>query len=114
MKIPALIILFFIYAFAGCPLLSSQVTIDAAELEQLKSVVRSQQNLLDPQQAEIQALQLALAEQKQMLVGIVQQRTQGGKRVPAVTEQNVDYHFAPPCGLRLRKTRQLPSTRSLL
>jgi hypothetical protein len=108
MKIPALIILFFIYAFAGCPLLSSQVTMDAAGLEQLKSVVRSQQNLLDQQQAEIQALQLALAEQKQMLVGIVRQRTQGGKRVPAVTEQNLDNRFAPATRTQTSENQAAP------
>ena len=54
---------FFIYVFVGCPLLLAQKLTDGGDLEQLKSVVRSQQNVLEQQQAQIQALQLALAEQ---------------------------------------------------
>jgi hypothetical protein len=46
MRNPSPIIL-FIYVFAGCPLLLAQTSIEAAELEQLKLVVRSQQNLLE-------------------------------------------------------------------
>jgi hypothetical protein len=108
MKIPALIILFLIYAFAGCPLSPCQATMDAAELEQLKSIVRSQQNLLDQQQAEIQALQLSLAEQKQILAGIVQPHTEGGKPVPAVTEQNVGYHFSPATRTQTSENQAAP------
>lgn len=108
MKIRALIVLFFICAFLGCALLPAQATMDAAELEQLKSVVRSQQNLLDQQQAEIQALQLALAEQKQMLAGILQPRTQRGTRVTAVTEQNVDYHVSPAMRTQTSENQATP------
>src|ERR1700733_1046589 len=88
------IIWFCIYVFVGCPLLLAQTPADGGELEQLKSAVISQQNLLEQQQAQIQALQLALAEQKQMLVGIVQERTQGAKLARAVTEPSADYHTA--------------------
>jgi hypothetical protein len=50
--------------------------------------------LLEQQQTEIQALQLALAEQKQILAGIVQEHTRGAKLVPGVTEPNANYHTA--------------------
>lgn len=94
MKALSLIIIIFIYVFAGGPLLLAQTSSDAGDLEQLKSVVRSQQQLLEQQQAQIQALQLALAEQKQILAGIVQQRTEGAKRLPAVTAPNADEHLS--------------------
>jgi len=90
----SLIIIFFIYVFAGGPLLPAQTSSDTGDLERLKSVVGSQQQLLEQQQAQIQALQLALAEQKQILAGIVQQRTEGAKQLPAVTEPNADVHLS--------------------
>ena len=90
----SLIIIFFIYVFAGGPLLPAQTSSDTGDLERLKSVVGSQQQLLEQQQAQIQALQLALAEQKQILAGIVQQRTEGAKQLPAVTEANADVHLS--------------------
>ena len=59
--------------FCGMPMVAgSDHDSEAADLEQLKSMVNSQQILLEQQQAQIQALQLALAEQKQILAGIVQ------------------------------------------
>ena len=108
MRTPSPIALFFMYVFAGCPLLLSQTSIDAGELERLKSVVRSQQNLLEQQQAQIQALQSALAEQKQMLVGIMQQRTEGAKRLPAVTEPNADYHITTPRQTQTSESQAAP------
>lgn len=101
-------IILFIYVFAGCPLLLAQTSIEAAELEQLKSIVRSQQNLLGQQQAQIQALQSALAEQKHILVGIVQQRTQGAKQVPAMTEPNADYHIATAMQTQASESQAAP------
>ena len=88
-------ILLFIYVFAGCPLLPAQTSMQAVELEQLKSMVRSQQTMLEQQQAQIQALQLALAEQKQILEGIVPPRTQEGKQVPAATRVTSTGPMAP-------------------
>ncbi len=99
---------FCIYVVMGCPLLPAQTSVGAAELEQLKSVVRSQQNLLDQQQAEIQALQSAIAEQKQMLAGIVQQRTQGAKLVPGVTEPNADHHIAAAMQMQTSDSQAAP------
>ena len=78
-------VLLFLYVFAICPCLRAQTPMPAAELEQLKSIVKSQQTLLQQQQAQIQALQLSLAEQKQILAGIVQPHTQDAKQVPATT-----------------------------
>ncbi len=85
---------FFIYAVVGCPLLLAQKPTDGGELEQLKSVVRSQQNVLDQQQAQIEALQLALAEQKQILEGLAQEHMQAAKLLPATTVVKPDYHVA--------------------
>src|ERR1700685_1721734 len=85
---------FFIYVFVGCPLLLAQKPTDVGDLEQLKSLVRSQQNLLEQQQAQIQALQLALAEQRQILEVLAQEHTPGAKLLPAATEAKPDYHAA--------------------
>jgi hypothetical protein len=108
MRTPTPIILFVIYVFSGCPLLPAQTSSDAGELEQLKPVVRSQQNLLEQQQAQIQALQSALAEQKQMLLGIVQWRTQGATPVQAVAEANADYHIAAPVQTQTSASQAAP------
>src|SRR6516225_7344204 len=48
-----------------------------SEVEQLKSLVSAQQKLLDHQQAEIEALQKAIAEQKEMLTNALK-GTAGG------------------------------------
>ena len=88
-------ILLFLYVFAVCPWLPAQTSMPAAELEQLKSMVKSQQTLLEQQQAQIQALQLSLAEQKQILAGIVQPHTQDAKQVPAMTTSTVTDPMEP-------------------
>jgi hypothetical protein len=48
-----------------------------SELEQLKSLVSAQQKLLERQQAEIDALQKAIAEQKEMLSSALRKDTSG-------------------------------------
>ena len=107
-------ILLFICFFAGCPLLPAQTSTQAAELEQLKSMVRSQQIVLEQQQAQIQALQLAMAEQKQMLTGLVQPGTKGTKQVPTATTWNANDPMAPATRTQAWKVRQLPSAKSRL
>ena len=101
-------ILLFIYVFAVCPWLPAQTTIQAADLEQLKSMVRSQQILLEEQQAQIQALQLALAEQKQILVGIVQPHIQESKQVPAATRWNANDPMAPATQTQASNSQATP------
>ncbi len=73
----------------------AQTSMEAVELEQLKSMVRSQQTMLEQQQAQIQALQLALAEQKQILEEIVSPRTQDGKQIPVATRVTSTGLMAP-------------------
>jgi len=58
-----------------------------SEIDELKSLVASHQKTLEQQQAQIQALQSALAEQKQMLLTRKQ-----ATLVPAVAGCGVDYH----------------------
>lgn len=108
MRTPSPILMFFIYVFAGCPLLPAQTSIDAGELEQLKSALRSQQSLLQQQQAQIQALQTALAEQKQMLAGIVQQRTQSAKQVSTMAEPNADNRIAAAVQMQTSESQAAP------
>jgi hypothetical protein len=66
--IPALSLLLL----AGCNSLVAQTT-DTAEFEQLKSQVAAQQKTLEHQQAQIELLLQALAEQKEMLARLVPQ-----------------------------------------
>lgn len=65
---------------------SSPATTD---IEQLKSLVGAQQKALEQQQAQIQKLQSALAEQQQMLIGVVQNGSGAAKFMPAV-DRTVD------------------------
>ncbi len=90
-------------------MLLAQTSSDAGDLEQLKSVVGAQQQLLEQQQAQIQALQLALAEQKQILAGIVQQRTEGAKQLPAVTETNADEHLSVEMRTQTPQSQAVPA-----
>ena len=101
-------ILLFICFFAGCPLLPAQTATQAAELEQLKSMVRSQQIVLEEQQAQIQALQLAMAEQKQMLTGLVQPGTKGTKQVPTATTWNANDPMAPATKTQASNSQATP------
>jgi hypothetical protein len=67
----------------GCLLATAQASSSTGEIEQLKSIVGQQQRALEQQQAQIVALQSALAEQKQILVNLVQGETSGAMLVPA-------------------------------
>jgi hypothetical protein len=63
---------------------SAQTPSNTAEFEQLKSIVGDQERTLEQQQAQILALQSALAEQKKMLVDLAQGRSGGATSVPAI------------------------------
>ena len=90
-------------------MLLAQTSSDAGDLEQLKSVVGDQQQLLEQQQAQIQALQLAPRQQKQILAGIVQQRTEGAKQLPAVTETNTDEHLSVEMRTQTPESQAVPA-----
>ena len=59
----------------ACLSAMAQNSSNSAEIENLKLIVDQQQKALEQQQAQIQALQSALTEQKKMLVSLVQGAT---------------------------------------
>ena len=73
----------------ACSSLWSQTASNPSEIDQLKSLVGAQQKALEQQQDEIQKLQSALAEQHQLLIGVVQNGSNGPKLMPAV-DRTVD------------------------
>jgi len=54
------------------------------DVEQLRLLVGAQQKALEQQQAQIQKLQSAMAEQQQMLIGVVQNSNSNPRLMPAV------------------------------
>jgi len=73
----------------------AQTTRDATEFDQLKSLVISQQKTLEHQQAQIEALQQALAEQKEMLANALQRDgTDSSNIVSAVYHPSVETSIA--------------------
>ena len=62
----------------------------AANIDQLKAQMNSQQKVLEQQQAHIEALESALAEQKRMLVNVVQSNANGAILVPSVGHSVTD------------------------
>ena len=71
---------------ASCLSAAAQTSTGTAELEKLKLVVGQQQRALEQQQAQILALQSALAEQKNMLVSVMG-RTGDRTMVPSVNRE---------------------------
>jgi hypothetical protein len=69
--------------FAGCLSAAAQTSSSTVELEKLTLVVGQQQRSLEQQQAQILALQSALAEQKEVLINVMG-RSSHGTLVPAV------------------------------
>lgn len=68
----------------GCTPLFAQTASNPSEIEQLKSLVSAQQKALEQQQSEIRKLQSSLAEQQQLLIGVVQNSSNGARLMPAV------------------------------
>lgn len=68
----------------GCTPLFAQTASNPSEIEQLKSLVSAQQKALEQQQSEIRKLQSSLAEQQQLLIGVVQNSPNGARLMPAV------------------------------
>lgn len=68
----------------GCTPLFAQTASNPSEIEQLKSLVSAQQKALEQQQSEIRKLQSSLAEQQQLLIGVMQNSPNGARLMPAV------------------------------
>ena len=67
------VIIFAILFLTGCKILPAQTSPASAEVDQLKSMVTTQQKTLEHQQSLIEALQKALAEQRALLEQAVPQ-----------------------------------------
>jgi uncharacterized coiled-coil protein SlyX len=76
----------------ACQSAMAQNSNNSAEIENLKSIVDQQQKALEQQQAQIQALQSALTEQKKMLVSLVQRATSSDTANPP-TYPKTDNHL---------------------
>jgi hypothetical protein len=74
----------------NCLLATAQASSDTAEIEQLKLIVGQQQRALEQQQAQILVLQSALAEQKKILVDVVQGPTSGAALAGAMDRKDND------------------------
>ncbi|HEV3419449.1 MAG TPA: hypothetical protein VG075_04035, partial [Candidatus Acidoferrum sp.] len=68
----------------ACLSAMAQNSSNSAEIENLKLIVDQQQKALEQQQAQIQALQSALTEQKKMLASLVQGATSGETANPPI------------------------------
>jgi len=66
-----------------------QSTTASSDIEQLKAQMNAQQKLLEKQQSHIQALESALAEQQQVILGVVQKGAGSAQYTPAV-DRTVD------------------------
>jgi hypothetical protein len=83
------------FLLASSVLATSSVSLRAqessvTEIDQLKAQVNSQHEMLENQQARIQALESALAEQQRVLAKVLQSRANGTTPVPAVGQSAGD------------------------
>lgn len=86
--VPALILLGVLSV--SCRPAVAQTLTSTAEIEKLKSIVDQQQRALEQQQAQIQVLQSALAEQKDMMMRIM--RTARSDTLNPVIDPRLDNH----------------------
>ena len=91
----------------------AQNSSNGAEIEKLKLIVDRQQKALEQQQTQIQALQSALTEQKEMLVSLVQGATHSDTANPPIYPKTDNHLQAqnnhPP--FQGNSSRLLPSRR---
>src|SRR3974390_2016423 len=73
----------------GSTALMAQPPANSSEINELKSLITTQQKALEQEQAQIQQLQSALAEQQVMLLGVVQKNTGPAQYLPAA-DRTVD------------------------
>jgi hypothetical protein len=93
MKITVAGCLFSLFVFSASMRSSMYVLaqeFSAPDIDQLKVQVNSQQKLLEKQQARIDALERALAEQQRTLVNVVPGKAQKAMLVPAVASSDTD------------------------
>jgi septal ring factor EnvC (AmiA/AmiB activator) len=76
LQVPCLLLSFLLFSTSLS--VSAQSSALPTEIDQLKSVVGAQQKALEQQQSEIQKLQSQLAEQQQLLIGVVQNGSGAG------------------------------------
>jgi len=83
---------FFLFAVLLAPSVSvlAQSSPATTDIDQLKAQMNAQQKLLEKQQAHIQALESALAEQQKMLTNVVQGAKGSATLVPAVEHSVTD------------------------
>src|SRR5215475_8206045 len=105
MRIRLLITSIILLILSECPLSLSQTVHSSAEIQQLKSQVRSQQTELDELQAQVRELQSALARQERMLVKAVQGGTGGAKFFPTVDRL---VELTDPLGQSMAKPQDPP------
>lgn len=87
--VPALILLGVLSV--SCRSAMAQTSTSMAEIEKLKSIVDQQQRVLEQQEAQIQALQSALAEQKGMMTRIMRTASRG-ETLNLATDPKPDNH----------------------
>ena len=93
----------------SCRSATAQTSTSMAEIEKLKSIVDEQQRALEEQQAQIQALQSALAEQKVMMTRIMGTASRGDTLNPA-TDPKPDNDQQPQTESFQVPTEQQPLT----
>jgi hypothetical protein len=84
----------------------------ATDIDQLKAQMNSQQKLLEKQQAQIQALESALAEEQGMLLNLVQGKPNAAMVVPAVGRSDADLKVQAQ-GVMTQDNRLLPQQQPL-
>jgi hypothetical protein len=84
----------------------------ATDIDQLKAQMNSQQKLLEKQQAQIQALESALAEEQVMLLNLVQGKPKAAMVVPAVGSSDADLKVQAQ-GVMTQDNRILPQQQPL-
>jgi hypothetical protein len=94
-KSPVSCLLLSVPLLISSPSVLAQSTPATTDVEQLKSIVGAQQKALEQQQTEIQKLQSQLAEQQQLLIGVVQNGNSNPRLMPAV-DRTVDLRAGDP------------------
>jgi hypothetical protein len=80
----------------GCTSLVAQTPANSPEISELKSLVTAQQSALEQQQTQIQKLQSALAEQQEMLIGVMQNSNNHDPRLRSAVDRTTDLRAVDP------------------
>lgn len=98
------------FLFFGSTALMAQIPANSSEINELKSLITTQQKALEQQQVQIQQLQSALAEQQIMLLGVVQKNAGPAQYSPAV-DRTIDCARSIPILKPLKRRRRSPGKR---